>query len=179
MKARISHIKDTLVIEFPKKESFGNMNCILRNKYPYFLELMNIGWVDSKKYNHEEMIRKYYGKFDEERESKDFIPLIQLSTLLDKPEIGRSFYGLVSFTDIDTPTYYLRKRKISEYSMVETINRNLKIIGECIVVRKGYYHSFPVVKIDELDISNRLEQICEDTNIHPQDKFKKIKHLLN
>lgn len=179
MTARISQIKNTLVVEFPKTNHLDHMKYILRDKKPYFMEIMNIGWIDPKKYNNEEMIRNYYGAFDGEGGSQDFIPLVRLSTLLDKPKIGRSFYGLVEFWELATPSDYLENREIYGTSPEFPSLLSTMLVGKGIILNKGYYHSFPIVKVDELDISNRLEQICENTDINPKDKFKKIKRLLN
>lgn len=182
MKARISHTKDALVIEFPKRNLFDRQGFILKDKDPYFMEIMNIGWIDPKEHEHKEVIGNY-GEF------QDFITSVELlilldkpeisSTLLDKPEIGFSFYGLVEFLKLATPSDYLKNRKIyGNYSKFLSLLSTV-LVGKGTTLNKRYYHSFPVVKVGEFDIYNKLEQICKDTNIHPKNKLKEIKRLLN
>ncbi|MCH8945716.1 MAG: hypothetical protein IIA85_02235 [Nanoarchaeota archaeon] len=181
MKARISHTKDALVIEFPKRNLSDHQGFILKDKDPYFMEIMNIGWIDPKEHEHKEVIGNY-GEF------QDFIPSVELlilldnpeisSTLLDKPEIGCSFYGLVGFLKLATPSDYLKGREIHGNSS-KFLSLLSTALGKGATLNKRYYHSFPIVKVGEFDIYNKLEQICKDTNIHPKNKLKEIKRLLN
>ena len=177
MKARISHMGDTLIIELPKRDLSDPLGYVLIDTDPHFLEIENIGWIDPSLYKHKEMIRGNYGTFQRE-DPTNFIPLVRLPTLLDEPKPGRSFYGLVSFIELATPSDYLKGKRIMGSSVVTTINGDLMVVGEGEIISRGYYHSWPVVKVEELDIYRELEQICMVSDIDPREKFLAAHNLL-
>ncbi len=181
MTARVSHIKETKVIELLNKGR-KPWRHIIRNKFPLSMEIENIGWIKPENYRHKEMIQNWRGSFDPNIRLMDFIPIVKLSTLLDSPEIGTNFYGLVSFQERATPSDYMKAHcgsdiKIYEASSVETIDRNLKVVGDGIVIRKGYYHSFPVERVDIIDIPNQLEKIIVEAET-TKELYESIDNLL-
>ena len=180
MKARISHIKDTKIIELLNK-SIGPWGYIVRNHIPFWMEVKSGGWLNPENYGHEEMILNWRGSFDTNIRPMDFVPIVKLSTLLDSPEIETSFYGLVNFHELASPSDYIRAHNgeieiYGPHMKIETTEGNLKVVGEGIVRREGYYQSFPVEIVQKTDISSQLEELIMDPD-KGQESYQSIEDL--
>lgn len=178
MKTRISYIEEDGMVVEPSKINpvVDNQGYILRKSFPFVLGIENVGWINPNNYNHKEMIINWRGSY-QEYSPEDFIPLVRLSTLLDVPEQGRDFYGLVTFLDTATPSDYFKGKNILG-GLYQTTDENLIIIESGLVPMKVYYHSFPISKVMEFDGLLGLERICRSQKIKDESKFQLVKNII-
>lgn len=178
----LSEASNTFILELVEDIPKFPRGIILIKDDPYELLIEESGWLNPHDYKHENVIRNYYGAFQEFENNSSHpceIPLIRLSTLLSAPEIERSFYGIVNFTDMATMSDYLKGRAVQGSTAIPTIDGNLMVVGKGNLRRRGYYHSHPIFRTRRVDISQQLEEICTDPSIPSKKRFSRVKNLLS
>ena len=181
MALRISESDHTLILEPFGSSSLSNGLILLREEnFSKNIEIEKGGWLDAENYKHREMIKNYYGAF-QQQDADDIdedIPLVRLSTLDEVPEIGRSFYGIVLFSEMATPSDYLKGRRVHD-SETKEIDGNLVVTGNGYVITRGHYHSHPIKNTTIITESDELEEILKGPEFLSGKKFSKIKKLIN
>jgi hypothetical protein len=157
MITRVSYLEEGgIAVELPRNPLRRIKGYIFGEGMPV-LTVNSFGWINPEEYKHEEMILNYRGSFQDEINGDP--PLVKLSTVKNCPDIGRDFYGLVSFQEIATSGDYYNRRVIGDFYFGE--NSNILVgYGEKSIIRRGYYHSFPVSKVTKIDEILNLKEIC-------------------
>jgi len=188
--SRVSEFEGSRVIEFPYSEItiIGNgkpgvnsyEGIIVRKDWPRFLKVLKMGFVNIPRIIKDNpsiwWLKNHQGFHKDMRDIEAGISFhyVKPEEWQHEPTVTDSFYGIVEYTDVATPSDILKADNLgddlvrSNTSMV-SINNQLLVLGQPLRIHRAAYLSFPINNIRTIPAQG-LEKVVLDRTMTENEK---------
>ncbi|MFQ5531415.1 MAG: hypothetical protein ACE5ES_02255 [Candidatus Nanoarchaeia archaeon] len=183
----------TIIIDLPKGETKEVDGIPVRQNArsfiaieddPFFLRVHNSAYVNIFRNPHSEMLLNYRGKYAsyENCEGPDgVIHMVGKKYWRHEPLVRRSFYGLVGYEDMATPSDIIKGRGLMAHEaeiVTDDDSALVMVMGEVFKRHLGYYLSWPIFKTFESVDSHSIGEICRSESMSSREKSANLFNML-